>query len=100
MISQVAGGDTAIPLLLQLGIAAPFVWGMYQAYKREVKRADRLEEEVKRLNDVNQDRTLPALIATASSLKEVADLNSDVKLQVEIERRVSSILKERGEGER
>lgn len=87
--------NATIPLLLQLGIAAPFVVGMWLAYRREVDRSDRLEKEVQRLNDVTQEKSLPALSAAAAALKEVVDVNSDIRMQLEIERRVSEALSKR-----
>lgn len=89
--------NSAISLLSQLGIAAPFVVAMWSAYLREVKRADSLQTENTRLHTVNEEKTIPTLAAAGAALKEVADMQGDAKLQIEIERRVASALRTQGE---
>lgn len=84
-------------LLLQLGIAAPFVSGMWFAYLREVKRSDNLQIENTRLHTVNEEKTIPTLAAAGAALKELADKQNDTRMQVEIERRVDAAIKSRGE---
>ena len=69
-------GSSDIPLsgLGQLGAAGAVLsialWFFWQVYKRERDRADANEAEIKRLNQVIQDRYVPALEAAATALAE------------------------------
>ena len=44
------------------------------AYQRERDRADRLEEDNKRLNELIADRVIPALLSAARAAEESADM--------------------------
>ena len=44
------------------------------AYKRETDRADRLESEVLRLNQLLQDRVIPALLAATRAVEQSQEL--------------------------
>jgi hypothetical protein len=58
-----------------LGIVASLlVWFAKSAHQRERDRADRLEEENRRLNAIILDRVFPAMAAATQAAKESAEL--------------------------
>lgn len=70
------GGGATLPLsdLGQLGavgtILSVFFWFAWQVYKRERDRADANEAEIKRLNEVIQNKTTDALSTSSQALLE------------------------------
>lgn len=75
-----AGGVSLSPFL-QYGVVGVIAMlglsGMYQAYKREQKRADDANAEVARLNQAIIDKYLPSLAETAVLLGDVKELLRD-----------------------
>lgn len=55
-------------------IAAMLIWFAKSAHQRERERADRLEEENKRLNMLILDRVIPALTSATRAAEESAQL--------------------------
>lgn len=86
-----------IPLLAQFGIAAPFVAGLGWVFKKTWERADRLEQEVVRLNGVLQDKALPALHEASTAMREMAEISNDTRTRTEIEKQVADILRAKGQ---
>lgn len=76
-----AEGDLSI--LAQYGVLGVFAILLIifakTAYKRETERADRLEQEVLRLNQLIQDKHIPALESATYALKEATDALQKVK---------------------
>ena len=71
---NVAATEIPIAELGQYGIAGVigsiFLWFGWNVYKRERDRADKNEAEIKRLNEVIQEKYVPSLEAAASALSE------------------------------
>lgn len=63
--------DTALPLLGQLGIAAPFAGALFLAWKQSVARGDRLEKIVIDM--------LPVMGQNADAQKEVIELLREIR---------------------
>lgn len=55
-------------------IAAMLIWFAKGAHQRERDRADRLEGENKRLNELILDRVIPALTSATRAAEESAEL--------------------------
>jgi hypothetical protein len=63
-----------------LGIVASLlVWFAKNAHQRERDRADRLEEENRKLNALILDRVIPALTSAAQAAKESTELLTAVQ---------------------
>lgn len=50
------------------------IWFAKGAYKRETDHVDKLEEENRRLNQIIQDRVIPALTSATRAAEESAEL--------------------------
>lgn len=76
-------GADPVGLLAQYGVlgvsTALLVVFARTSYKREVDRADRLEAEVKRLNDAIADKAIPALMAATRSIEVSQQLMQSVQ---------------------
>jgi hypothetical protein len=57
-------------------IAAMLIWFAKGAHQRERERADRMEEENRRLNTLILDRVIPALTSATRAAEESAELLS------------------------
>jgi hypothetical protein len=55
-------------------VAVILIWFAKSAHQRERERADRLEEDNKRLNMLILDRVIPALTSATRAAEESADL--------------------------
>lgn len=55
-------------------VAVLLIWFAKGAHQRERDRADRMEEENKRLNAILLDRVIPALLAATRAAEESAEL--------------------------
>lgn len=66
------GGDPILPTIAQYGLLAPLMASLFWAWRRAETRGDRLEDDLKRVNDAMVDKTLPALYETTRSVKELA----------------------------
>jgi hypothetical protein len=76
-----AGGSSSVDILSFLSqygplgvITALLIWFSRGAHQRERDRADRLEEENKRLNGIILERVIPAVIAATHVAEESAEL--------------------------
>lgn len=81
----------SLGLLAQYGLlgfvaAGAIVFGRV-SYKREITRADRLEAEVTRLNNLIIDRALPALTAAASAAEQQTAVVRDMQQELSVLRR-------------
>lgn len=76
-----AGGDL-LTVFAQYGplgvITALLVWFARGAHQRERERADRMEEDNKRLNGIILDRVIPALTEATRAAEESAALLRDL----------------------
>jgi hypothetical protein len=82
-----AGVGADLGVLAQYGvlgiIAAMLIWFAKSAHQRERERADRLEEENKRLNMLILDRVIPALTSATRAAEESAELLNAVQRERE-----------------
>lgn len=73
-----ADGGIDLAVLTQYGvlgvIAAMLIWFAKGAHQRERDRADRMEAENKRLNELILDRVIPALTSATRAAEESAEL--------------------------
>lgn len=70
-----------------LGIfAAMLVWFAKGAHQRERDRADRLEDENRRLNTTIQDRVIPALTSATRAAEEAGELLNAMQREREAQR--------------
>lgn len=76
--AEVVGGDVNVSVLAQYGVlgivASLLIWFAKGAHQRERDRADRLEEETRRLNTVIADRVIPALTSATRAAEESGEL--------------------------
>lgn len=83
MFIAAADEGPGVGVLAQYGVlgifAALLVLFARTAYKRETDRADRLEADVRRLNDTIQDKVIPALMSATKAAEESASLISDLQ---------------------
>lgn len=81
-------GTIDITVFAQYGIlgviAAMLIWFARGAHQRERDRADRLEEENRRLNNLLLDRVIPALTSATRAAEESAELMSAIQREREI----------------
>lgn len=81
-------GSLDISVFAQYGvlgvIAAMLIWFAKGAHLRERERADRMEEENKRLNTLLLDRVIPALTAASRAAEESTELLRAVQREREI----------------
>jgi len=79
-----------IGVLAQYGVlgifAAMLVWFAKGAHQRERDRADRLEEETRRLNSLIADRVIPALNSASKASEESAQLLQAMQRERELMR--------------
>jgi hypothetical protein len=64
-------------------IAAILIWFARGAHQRERDRADRLEEENRRLNALILDRVIPALTSATNAVEESAELLNAIQRERE-----------------
>jgi hypothetical protein len=64
-------------------IAAMLIWFAKGAHQRERDRADRMEAENKRLNELILDRVIPALTSATRAAEESAELLNSVQRERE-----------------
>lgn len=70
--------DTGMDVLAQYGVLGVFAILLIAfariSYKRETDRADRLEAEVVRLNNMIIERVIPALTSAAAAVEDATEL--------------------------
>lgn len=92
---------STLPLLAQLGLAAPFAFALGWIGKKIWDRGDRLEKELKELNSLVFTQVLPAMAESSSALRDAARFMDDIRMKEEVEKaaeqRVQEILKSRGQ---
>jgi len=66
--------------------------------KREQERADRLENEVTRLNGIIQEKTIPALLAATEAVKSSQDFLRQMEYQRKIEVEANQIIARKAAG--
>jgi hydroxymethylpyrimidine/phosphomethylpyrimidine kinase len=75
------GGTFDISVLAQYGVLGIFAILLIvfanTSYRREITRADRLEAEVLRLNQLIQEKHIPALESAAHALREANEVMRD-----------------------
>lgn len=68
-------------------ITAGLVWFARGAHQRERERADRLEAETRRLNEVIAERAIPALMAATKVAEQATALLASMQRERELGRR-------------
>jgi hypothetical protein len=85
-----AGGGTDLSALTQYGVLGVFaillIFFAQTAYKREVNRADRLENEVNRLNALIADKAIPGLTLATQTMEESTKLMQTLQRERELDR--------------
>lgn len=89
-----AGADNLdLSVFAQYGVlgvfAAMLVWFAKGAHQRERDRADRLEEENKRLNSLIVDRVIPTLTDATAAAKEAGKLMNAMQRERDVTREAS-----------
>ncbi len=91
MLQWLAVGDAAIDLTIfaQYGvlgvIAALLIFFARGAHQRERDRADRMEAENKRLNELILDRVIPTLMSAARASEETTELLRAIQRERELQ---------------
>lgn len=89
--------DVNVGVLAQYGVLGVFamllVWFARGAHQRERDRADRLEDETRRLNEAIQERVIPALTSATRAVEESVDLLNAVQREREARRIVEQELR-------
>lgn len=82
-----AGGSIDLGLFAQYGVLGIICAGLILfakgAYQRERDRADRHEEEIKRLHDLMIDKVVPALTAATTTIEEAVKVLSSIQRERE-----------------
>jgi len=82
-MAESASDPINLGILAQYGILGLVATGLFifskSSYKRETDRADRLEAEVTRLNNLIIDRAIPALTAAAQAAEDATRLIRDLQ---------------------
>lgn len=85
------GPDADLGILAQYGVLGVFAVVLLLfariSYRRETERADRLEAEVIRLNNLIIDRAVPALTAAAQAAEEATHLMRELQREREMNSR-------------
>lgn len=93
LAAEAADVPIGVEKLLEYGplgiIAGVLIWFARGAYQRERDRADRLEGEVRRLQDLIAERVIPVLILATSAIEANAALLQDLQREREITDRVA-----------
>lgn len=80
-------GSVDVGLFAQYGVlgvlCAGLIWFAKGAYQRERDRADRHEEEIKRLHDLMLDKVVPALTAGTNTIEEAVNVLSSIQRERE-----------------
>lgn len=83
-----SSGSSDLSVLGQYGVlgvfAAMLVVFARVSYKRETDRADRLEQDNKRLNETIQDRVIPALLSATRAVEESGELLNAMQREREV----------------
>lgn len=66
-------------------IAAILIWFARGAHQRERDRADRMEQENKRLHELILDRVIPALTSATNAAEQSTELLRDVQRERELD---------------
>lgn len=78
------------------------VWFAKTAYKREIERSDRLEDEVKRLNSLIQDKQVPALEAATRAVEDAKEFMEEERARIsreaDIAREARFLARDQGRG--
>lgn len=78
LAAESGGGSVDLTVFAQYGplgiIAALLIWFAKGAHQRERDRADRMEAENKRLNELILDQVIPALTSATRAAEESAEL--------------------------
>lgn len=78
LAAESGSGSVDLTVFAQYGvlgiIAALLIWFAKGAHQRERDRADRMEAENKRLNELILDRVIPALTSATRAAEESAEL--------------------------
>lgn len=84
------GSGLDLTVFAQYGVVGAIailgIWFAKGAHQRERERADRLETENRRLNDVILERVIPAMTAATSAAQESAQLLAALQRERELER--------------
>lgn len=93
-------GGVDLGVLAQYGVLGVFAILLILfariSYKRETDRSDRLEAEVKRLNDLIQEKAIPALMSATGAVEESAAMMRAMQIR---EREVLALRRHRDDGE-
>lgn len=98
-----AAGDGQLDLnvFAQYGVlgivTAGLIFFAKGAHQREKDRADRLEEENRRLNNVIQDKVIPALTSATKAAEESANLLTAIQRERDLQRE-AALLASRKDG--
>lgn len=99
--SDSTGLGLDLNVFLQYGvlgvISALLIWFAKGAYQRERDRADRGEEEARRLNELIRDRVLPVLASATTSVQESAELLRAFQRERELERLIKERIEKGGD---
>lgn len=83
-------GAVDLSIFAQYGVlglfAAILLWFSKGSVQRERDRADRLEDENRRLNSVIQDRVIPALTSATTAVQQSSELLNNIQREREAER--------------
>lgn len=96
LAADAGGGALDLAVFAQYGvlgiIAAVLIFFARGAHQREQQRADRMEAENRRLNEVILDRVIPALTSATRAAEEAAELLSAMQR----ERELAAMIRQRG----
>jgi hypothetical protein len=87
LAADAGGGSVDLTVFAQYGvlgiIAAILIWFARGAHQRERDRADRMEAEYRRLNELVLDRIIPALTSATRAIEESGELLNAIQRERE-----------------
>lgn len=83
------GAGPNLAVLGQYGVLGVFavllVWFAKFMISRETARADRLEQEVLRLNNTIQDKVIPALLSATGAVEQSTEMFRDLQREMRVD---------------
>jgi hypothetical protein len=100
LLTDVAPTSNLISAVLQYGIVGVVAIVLFfvakRLFDREQARADRLEADVRRLNDLMAEQLIPALTKSTSAVLDAQQLINDIRRAREIEDAARRLREQRG----
>lgn len=89
LLAAEGGSEPNYAVLGQYGVLGVFavllIWFARFMINRETARADRLEQEVLRLNNIIQDKVIPALLSATGAVEQSTEMFRDLQREMRVD---------------